>query len=62
LDARQEAHHLATIANISLGIGALGAAVTIFALMRPNRQAQGTSDVSLDLLVKPGAAAIAGTF
>jgi hypothetical protein len=60
---RQDAYRLATVSNISFGIGALGAAVTIFALMRSNRgQPHGTSDVSLDLMVKPGAAAIAGTF
>jgi hypothetical protein len=58
------AHRLATLSNVSLGIGALGAAVAIFALMRPEppKPRTATFPSNLQLVVQPGAASVIGTF
>jgi hypothetical protein len=55
------AHRLATISNVSFGIGALGAATAIFAIVRQPKASRSAA-VNLQLVVQPGAASIAGTF
>jgi hypothetical protein len=63
-DRLDSAHGLATLSNVSLGVGALGAAVAIFALMRaePAKAPGAASSSNLQLVVLPGAARITGTF
>jgi hypothetical protein len=58
------AHRLATISNIALGVGALGAATAIFALVRePSRKSSGAASSSnLFLVVQPRATGFIGTF
>jgi hypothetical protein len=61
--AYDSAHDLATISNLSLGIGALGAAVAIFALVRqPGRPHGSAFRSNLLLVVRPSAASVVGTF
>jgi hypothetical protein len=57
------AHRFATISNVSLGVGALGAAVAIFALMRETPKSRSVAFPSnLLLVVEPSAASVAGVF
>jgi hypothetical protein len=56
------AHRLATLSNLSFGIGALGAAVAVFAIVRTPSQSSRSAAVNLQLVVQPSAASVAGTF
>jgi hypothetical protein len=56
------AHRLATLSNLSFGVGALGAAVAVFALLRKPSQPSRSAAVNLQLVVQPSAASVAGTF
>jgi hypothetical protein len=62
--ALDTAHGLATFANVSLGVGVLGAATAIVALLLSSPSPARVTAVrtSLQLSVHPGAAGIAGTF
>jgi hypothetical protein len=61
--AYDSAHRLATVSNVSFGVGALGAAIAIFALLRePSKTRAASFPSNLLLVVQPSAASVTGTF